>query len=161
MDIHCYLVITVWGTCLWCSHFVFCKFKVPSEFPPDVHLCPANSYKKKIWKRQQRQGWLWTFGGIYKCFLPSQCPHFGQTRLNQNIHNTIYHSMKLTLHHCVHFPECTTALGAVTSWPELMTNQNSSQDLSVQGCFRLDASGMRAATVLKCVYLYLTSCFKC
>lgn len=53
----------------------------------------------------------WTFGGTYRCFLPFTCSHFGQTRLNQNIHNTIYHSMGLALQHRVPFPRAHRSSG--------------------------------------------------
>lgn len=78
----------------------------------------------------------WTFGGTYRRFLPFPCSHFGQTRLNQNIHNTIYHSAGLALQHHVHFPESTAAQGDVASQAELMTSQNSSQDRSLKRLFR-------------------------
>lgn len=79
---------------------------------------------------------LWTFGGTYRSFCPFTCSHFCQTRLNQNIHNTIYHNTGLVLQHCVHFPQRTTARGDVASQPKLMTSQNISQDRSLQRLFR-------------------------
>lgn len=92
--------------------------------------------------------------------------HFGQTRLNKNIKNTIYRSTELALQRRVHFPERTSARGGVTSQPELMTSQNSSQYRSLQRLFHArKTSDLRAVIVLKCgakrVCLYLTSCFTC